>query len=64
MGEFYMSEKEIDRAAIVSMVIEQRLTQREAALRLGLSIRQIRRLCVAYRKVILPRYSGHPTKLV
>ena len=44
-----MSAKELDRLEIISRVIERRLTQRKAAERLGLSLRQVERLCRAFR---------------
>ena len=43
-----MSKKEVDRIAILSLLKERCLTQREAALRLALSVRQVRRLYKAY----------------
>ena len=36
--------READRAAVVMAVVEKRLRQREAADRLGLSVRQVKRL--------------------
>jgi hypothetical protein len=41
---FMMSNKSLDRLEIIQMVIDRRLSQKEAARRLGLSSRQIRRL--------------------
>ena len=41
--------KEADRAAVVMAVVEKRLKQREAAERLGLSVRQVKRLAKRYR---------------
>ena len=41
--------KEADRAAVVMAVVEKRLKQREAAERLGLSVRQVKRLARRYR---------------
>ena len=35
---------EADRAGVIRQVVEKRLKQREAAARLGLSVRQVRRL--------------------
>ncbi len=40
-----MSKRELDRAAVIARVLEKRLTQREAARALGLTDRQVRRLC-------------------
>ncbi len=44
-----MSTKELDRLEIIGRVVERRLTQRDAAERLGLSLRQAERLCRAFR---------------
>ena len=44
-----LSMKEADRAVVVGAVAERRLTQRQAALRLGLSVRQVKRLVRRYR---------------
>ena len=48
-GNLTMSAKEFDRLEIISRVIERRLTQRKAAERLDLSVRQVERLCRAFR---------------
>jgi transposase len=45
-----MSYEELDRASVIERVIERRLTQREAARMLGLTSRQVRRLCRAYER--------------
>ncbi len=42
-----MSAKELDRLEVLGRVVERRLTQRQAAEPLGLSERQVRRLCRA-----------------
>ena len=44
-----MSKQEFERAVLVRKVLEKRLTQRKAAEILGLSLRQIERLCRNYR---------------
>ena len=44
-----MSGGELDRLEVVRKVVAKRLTQREAALRLGLSVRQVKRLVRRYR---------------
>ena len=44
-----MSTKELDRLEIIGRVVERRLTQRDAAERRGLSLRQAERLCRAFR---------------
>jgi len=40
-----MSAKELNRLEILSRVMERRLTQAQAAEQLGLSVRQVERLC-------------------
>ncbi len=44
-----LSNQEIDRAAVVTQVVEKRLTQAQAAVQLGITVRQVRRLVVRYR---------------
>ena len=46
-GTVTMSALELDRLEVLGRVIERRRTQRQAAEQLGLSERQIRRLCQA-----------------
>ena len=41
---------EVDRVAVVAQVAERRLSQREAAERLGLGVRQVKRLVARYRE--------------
>ncbi len=48
-GNLTMSVRELDRLEIISRVVERRLTQRKAADRLGLSLRQVERLCRTFR---------------
>ncbi len=48
-GNLTMSAKELERLEIISRVHERRLTQRKAAERLGLGLRQVERLCRAFR---------------
>ena len=45
-----MSHQELDRLGIVQRVLDKRLTQREAARVMGLTDRQVRRLCRAYER--------------
>ena len=45
-----MSVKEADRAAVIRDVVEKRLRQRTAAERLGLGVRQVKRLARRYRE--------------
>ena len=40
---------EADRVGVIRDVVEKRLTQREAALPLGLGVRQVKRLAARYR---------------
>lgn len=44
-----MSAREVDRLSVIRKVVSKRLLQREAAERLGMSIRQIKRLARRYR---------------
>jgi hypothetical protein len=46
-GTVTMSAKELDRLEALGRVVERRLTQWRAAEQLGLSERQVRRLCRA-----------------
>ena len=48
-GNLTMSTKELGRLEVIGRVLERRLTQRKAAEQLGLSLRQVERLCEAYR---------------
>jgi transposase len=48
-GTLTMSAKELNRIEILGRVLERRLTQRVAAERLDLSLRQVERLCRALR---------------
>jgi transposase len=45
-----MSAKEVDRAGVVRRVLERRLSQTKAAELLGVSARQVRRMCRAYER--------------
>ena len=47
--EGVLSMAEADRAVVIGQVAEKRLRQREAARRLGVSVRQVRRLLARYR---------------
>ena len=49
-GILAMSALERERLRVIEAVREGRLTQRAAAQRLGLSVRQVKRLCRAYRR--------------
>ena len=48
-GEVLLTAREADRAAVIQEVVEERLRQSEAARRLGLSVRQVKRLEGRYR---------------
>ena len=60
-----MSCKEIDRLEVVRRVLERRLSQVKAAELIGLSTRQIRRLCTAYEQLgptaLASRKRGKPS---
>jgi len=45
-----MSVKELDRLEVLGRVIERRMTQRQASTQLGLSLRQVERLCRTLRQ--------------
>lgn len=49
-GNITMSKEELTRLEIVRRVIDKRMRQAEAASRLGLSVRQVKRLVRAVRK--------------
>ena len=44
-GTLTMSAKELNRLEILGRVLERRLTRAQAAQQLGLSVRQVERLC-------------------
>ena len=44
-----MSAKEADRYAVIVQVVERRMGQSDAAAWLGISVRQVKRLCAAVR---------------
>lgn len=50
-GCLVMSGRELERLEVVQRVQDRRLTQREASEILGMSERQVRRLCHAYREL-------------
>src|SRR5512140_3950351 len=64
-GDIRMSRKELGRLEVVQAVVDSRLTQAEAAERLGLSVRQVKRLCRSYRKVgaagLVSKRRGRPS---
>ena len=45
-----MTQKAIDRLSVIQQVVNRQLRQREAAVQLGLSIRQVKRLVVRFRQ--------------
>ena len=49
-GELRLSMRESDRVGVIREVVERRLRQREAAVRLGLGVRQVKRLAARYRE--------------
>lgn len=60
-----MSARELDRLEVLDRVIERRLTQRQSAERLGLSLGQLERLCQALRSDaaggLVSRKRGRPS---
>jgi Homeodomain-like domain len=48
-GNLTMSRRELDRLTVLGRVLERRLTQSQAAQQLGLSVRQVERLCRRFR---------------
>ena len=48
--EGMLSMRESDRAGVIGQVVKKRLGQREAAERLGVGVRQIKRLARRYRE--------------
>ena len=50
VGEVLLTVREADRSGLIREVVEGRLRQREAAERLGLGIRQVKRLVRRYRE--------------
>jgi len=63
-GLITMSRKEVDRLGVIKDVVDKKIKQRQAAKRLGLSIRQIKRLVRRYRLEgvdgLLSRRRGRP----
>ena len=49
-GEVFLSTREADRVAVIREVVERRLPQSEAARRLGLGVRQVKRLVRRFRE--------------
>ena len=45
-----MTQKATDRLSVIQQVVNRQLRQREAAVQLGLSIRQVKRLVVRFRQ--------------
>ena len=52
-----MSRKELNRLEILGRALERRLTQAQAAEQLGLSVRQVERLCRKLRVEGAPQFS-------
>jgi hypothetical protein len=50
MGLVTLSTRELDRVEVIRRVIRRELRQGKAAKMLGLTPRQVRRLCIAYRE--------------
>jgi len=49
-GLVVMSRREIERAHVMRAIQERRLTQKQAASQLALSVRQVERLCARYKR--------------
>jgi transposase len=64
-GVLSMSGKERERAFVVRQCVEGRLSQREASERLGISVRQVKRLVQAWRREgdagLVSRQRGRPS---
>lgn len=60
-----MSHKELDRVGVICKVVDGELVQREAALQLDLSVRQVKRLARAFRTEgaagLVSRHRGRPS---
>ena len=50
MGERLMSQKEAQRYAVVQRLVASEMSQAQAALVLGISVRQVKRLCRRVRE--------------
>ena len=60
-----MSTREIERSELIRRVLEKRLTQMKAAAQLGLSVRQVKRLCRQFKadglSGLVSRQRGRPS---
>ena len=60
-----MSDREISRLGVIQLLVKKQIKQRQAAERLGLSVRQIKRLMKAYRregaKGLVSKMRGRPS---
>ena len=60
-----MSTRELDRLDVIQRVLEHRLTQAKAGDVLGLTTRQVRRLCTRYEELgpagLVSRQRGRPS---
>ncbi len=65
LGTLTMSVKELNRLEILGRVLERRLTQAQAAQQLGLSVRQVERLCrklrLDGRQGLISKKRGRPS---
>ncbi len=65
LGTLTMSAKELNRLEILGRVLERRLTQAQAAEQLGLSVRQVERLCrrlrLKGRQGLVSKKRGRPS---
>ena len=58
-GVMTLSYQELDRIELIQAVISKRITQREAADRLSLSLRQTKRLIQRYRRQGAPGFASN-----
>ena len=60
-----MSPRELSRAEVMQQLTAKRITQRQAAEQLGLTVRQVKRLWRAYRtggaKALISKRRGRPS---
>jgi predicted transcriptional regulator len=53
-GEITMSARELDRLEVIRRLVEDRLSQAKASELLGLTDHQVRRLCRALERSVVP----------
>jgi transcriptional regulator GlxA family with amidase domain len=64
-GYITMSKQELNRIELIQKVIEKRLKQHQAAQQLNLTVRQVKRLCKAYKQTgpqgLVSKHRGMPS---